>query len=64
MEYPNVMFSEVKKSWSGVDVTGFDPYYSALQARLINRIWNDEQLKQEILSNPKSVLERDKESAN
>ncbi|BAY94489.1 MULTISPECIES: NHLP leader peptide family RiPP precursor [unclassified Tolypothrix] len=53
------MLSAVKRTWAGVDVTGFDPYKDALQARLINLIWNDENLKQEILKNPKAVFERE-----
>ncbi len=51
-------FPEVRKLWSGVDITNFGTYYEALQARLIDRIWNDEPLKQEILTNPKVVFER------
>jgi hypothetical protein len=52
-------FPKVRKLWSNVDVTDFGPYYEALQARLIDRIWNDESLKQEILSDPKAVFERE-----
>ncbi|MEH2351402.1 MAG: NHLP leader peptide family RiPP precursor [Nostoc sp.] len=52
-------FPEVSKLWSGVDITNFGPYYEALQTRLIDRIWNDESLKQEILTNPRTVFERE-----
>ena len=52
-------FVKVKKEWAGVDVTDFGPYYLALQARLIDRIWNDATIKQEILTNPKAVFERE-----
>lgn len=52
-------FPQVRKLWSNVNVTDFGPYYEALQARLIDRIWNDELLKQEILTDPKAVFERE-----
>jgi hypothetical protein len=52
-------FSRVKKEWAGMNVTDFGPYYLALQARLIDLIWNDEAIKQEILTEPKSVFERE-----
>ncbi len=52
-------FPEVRKLWSGVNITNFGPYYEALQTRLIDRIWNDESLKQEILTNPRTVFERE-----
>lgn len=52
-------FPKVKREWAGVDVTKFGPYYEALQARLIDLIWNDEATKQEILTNPKAVFERE-----
>jgi len=49
----------VKKEWTGVDVTRFDPYKKALQMRLIDLIWSDEKLKGEIIANPKAVFERE-----
>ena len=50
-------FLRVKREWAGIDVTDFGPYYLALQARLIDLIWNDATIKQEILTNLKSVFE-------
>jgi hypothetical protein len=52
-------FPKVRKLWSGVEVTNFGAYYEALQVRLLDYIWNDESLKQEILTNPKVVFERE-----
>jgi hypothetical protein len=52
-------FPKVKREWAGVDVTDFGPYYLALQARLIDLIWNEPTLKQEILKNPQAVFERE-----
>jgi hypothetical protein len=52
-------FSKVKEEWATVNVTEFGPYYLALQARLIDSIWNDAAIKQEILTNPKAVFERE-----
>jgi len=49
----------VKKEWTRVDVTGFDPYKKALQMRLIDLIWNDDKLRAEIIANPKAVFERE-----
>lgn len=51
--------AKVKKVWSGVEVKDFDPYKDALQARLINLIWNNESLKHEMINNPKVVFERE-----
>jgi hypothetical protein len=55
----NSNFPKVKQEWASVNVTEFGPYYLALQARLIDRIWNDAAIKQEILTNPKAVFERE-----
>ncbi|PSM48333.1 hypothetical protein C7Y66_15160 [Chroococcidiopsis sp. CCALA 051] len=52
-------FPQVRTLWSNVNVTDFGPYYEALQARLIDRVWHDELLKQEILIDPKAVFERE-----
>lgn len=51
--------AKVKKVWSGVEVTDFDPYKDALQARLISLIWSNEDLKHEIINNPKVVFEQE-----
>jgi hypothetical protein len=52
-------FPKVKQEWASVNVSEFGPYYLALQARLIDLIWNDAAIKQEILTNPKAVFERE-----
>jgi hypothetical protein len=53
------MSAEVKKAWSGIDVTEYGPFKEVIQAQLISRIWTDESFKQEMLTNPKVVLERE-----
>lgn len=46
----------VKKEWAGVDVTGFDPYKKALQMRLIDLIWNDENSRERLSPTRKPCL--------
>ncbi|MBD2060647.1 NHLP leader peptide family natural product precursor [Oculatella sp. FACHB-28] len=50
---------DVKTTWSTIDATTYGPYREALQMRLILRLWHEDALRQEFLSNPKAVLERE-----
>lgn len=50
---------DVKTIWSTIDVKTYGPYRETLQMRLLLRLWHEDALKQEFLSNPKAVLERE-----
>lgn len=53
------MLTQVKATWSRIDVREFGPYKEQRQTVLINRIWNDSVLKNELMQNPKAVLQRE-----
>lgn len=49
----------VEKTWSGVEVTDFGPYFEAIQARLLDCIWSNAEFKKEIFTDPKAVYTRE-----
>lgn len=46
----------VRSTWSGLDMSNFGAYKEALQLRLVNMLWDDEQLRSDFFSDPKKVL--------
>lgn len=51
-------FEQVKEHWSGIDVSKeFGPYQESVQARLAQRLWDDESLKQALKDRPDAYFE-------
>jgi hypothetical protein len=44
---------EVRRNWSGLDMSNFGPFKEALQLRLVTTLWDDDELRSEFFSNPK-----------
>lgn len=53
------MSTAIKSVWSKIDVSQTGAFKEASQAQLLSQIWADETLKQEMLTTPKVVFERE-----